>query len=172
MSPGYRDVLTERLGAVRIAIDRRRPVAIGVTMVLSIGLLAASGYPRWRVAVASTMVVASLVPQRIRMARVRRRNEPGRVTLAGIVGHTLMLGAIVAVTGGLAGPLLPILFPRAISAAIGFGWSLRSVVGFAAATLVLVVLAVVHPQLAGPPIVPWVHATAVLVTTVGMLLVS
>jgi signal transduction histidine kinase len=161
--PRYQTVRLARLRELATVLNRKRVAAALPFNVILFALLFGAGVAPWRIGVIGVVVAINIALQVKLAVRTRRHASlPDQVFL---VGPLIVLGmqfVIIAVTGGLASPLLPVILTVVMSLVAGYGRSKESGLTLCVAVLGLLLLAIAPAWIVGPPLPrPWHAALAV-----------
>lgn len=173
-SPGASppDVTAPRLRAVGAAFLVRRPLIVGPSVALLIGLLHLSGAPG-RQTVALTAGSSAMMGFFLFEAlRFRRRPVTERHLLGSLLFTAAGLTVACFLTGAIRSPLVPLLFAPTVTAFAAFGRSRQSAVTLGWLLLLLGALTVL-PGAPFPPIAaPWVGGMALVASVSSALLLN
>ncbi|HRE92267.1 MAG TPA: HAMP domain-containing sensor histidine kinase [Myxococcota bacterium] len=167
----WRTIRNRHLASTQLGLKAQ---VIFSLLTAGIGLLFfAFGYPLWRVALLVTLPLG-LACFEVYLVRNTPVDEFDRVHQRMSLGALTMMGILIAVTGGLQGPLAPFLFITALTPVLLFGdlayvfWQQARVVA------IVLILGVLPEEVLGPPMPRLEHtiltATLALVGLLGIAL--
>jgi signal transduction histidine kinase len=143
----------KHLRSVGPLLARRRPLFALPFKIAVVAILASSGFPVWRTAVVAGLIALSLSMALLETHCVKRQGGPHEWSLfASQIAHFFPYAAVLACTGGLASPLLPLLVPFVVFTLALFGPGPQSVVSAALVGLTALGLGMMPEAWRGPPL--------------------
>jgi signal transduction histidine kinase len=150
---------------------RRRPLLVLPIIVTNVALLAASGYPVWRVVVVAASAFLSTALQLVTAFRLARGEEFSRATFSTSLSVALLWSIAIVLTGGVTSPFAPLLLVVCAVNVVSYGRGRESVVTVAALFVVTIVTAFLPAKVVGPD-VPYPFSVAIATTVMLTSLLS
>ena len=173
----YQTVRLARLRAIATVLNRKRLSVAAPANLLLIALLYAADVSPSRILAIAALTLFNVLMQLSLVMRARGAALSTRLLfVAPMIALLVQLG-VLAVTGGLSSPLVPIVLTVVMSLVTGHGRSRESAVTLTVAIVGMLVLLVLPPSVLGPPfsrgwhvvLTAWALAVSLVFLTINLL---